>query len=201
MRVILFTISIVVLMFLPVKSQAQHYILSDFFVYQKDNNIVKLQWTFEAGETCNGINIERAGKNKNFEKIGLIRGICGAPDREVTYRFTDSIPLNNQISYYRLELGSQGFSSPVSFETRFYKDNSYVIKGSSGFSTPTVLFNNTNNTRYTFRIFDTHGNLIRELTTNSNRLQLPVNKLSSGMYIFVAFSDEGSKFSGKFPVL
>lgn len=200
MRVILFAISIVVLMMVPVKSQAQHYNLSDFFVYQKDNK-VKLQWTFKAGETCNGINIERSGSNKNFEKIGLISGICGAPDREVTYRFVDSFPLKNQINYYRLELGSQGYSSPVSIETRLYGDDSYIIKRGNGVSQTTILFNNNNNSRYIFRIFDTQGNLIRELTTSSNQLQLPVNKLSPGMYIFQALSGEGPKFSGKFPVL
>ena len=183
-----------------VQSQSPHFILSEFFAYQEDN-VVKLQWSIKEGNTCNGIDIERAGKEKKFEKIGRISGVCGAPDQSVTYRYVDSLPLKNQVNHYRLELGTQGYSSPVEIETRFYNSQSYILKRNPSSSNISILFKNEENIHYTFQIFDTQGNLVREITTRSDRLDMPVRKLSTGMYIFRAVSAGGSKFKGKFAVL
>ncbi|MCF8232687.1 MAG: T9SS type A sorting domain-containing protein [Bacteroidales bacterium] len=199
MKYLLISIAIFCMAF-TVQSQSPHFILSEFFVYQEDN-VVRLQWTIKEGNTCNGIDIERGGEQKSFEKIGHISGVCGAPDQSVTYRYVDSLPMKNRVNYYRLELGTQGYSSPVKVETRFYSNGEYVVKGNPARSNMTILFKNENSVKYTFRIFDTQGNLVREFTTRNDRLDIPVSELSTGVYIFQTVSTRGSGFTGKFAVL
>jgi len=185
---------------LSLGSYSQHFILSEFFAFQKED-VVKLQWTIKEGQTCNDINIERSGKHRNFDKIGEISGVCGSPEQSVTDRFTDSIPLKNRLNYYRLELGSQGYSTAVSVETRFFGDKSYIIQNNPGIDQMTILFSNVDSKNYTFRIFDTRGNFINEYSTTQNRLVLRVNGWAAGIYIFQAVTDTGTAFTGKFSVL
>lgn len=183
-----------------VNAQSPHIILSEFFVYQ-DENLVRLQWTIKEGRTCNDIRIERAGNAKNFSYLGLISGVCGAPDQSVTYRYVDSIPLQNQVNYYRLEMGSQGYSEPVSIETRMYNNKEYIIKGNPSISGIEILFKNEKAQMFEFRVFDMRGHLVVEESTSSDRIKLPTNDLRSGMYIFRGIGASGSKITGKFAVM
>lgn len=200
MKKIITHVSLLIFLMLSLNSYPQHFILSEFFAFQKDD-VVKLQWTIKEGQTCNDIIIERAEEQRSFNKIGEISGVCGSPDQSVTYQFTDSVPLKNRVNHYRLELGSQGYSTAVSVETRFYDNNIYLIKSNPGINQMTVLFGNENSKKYTFRIFDAQGNFIKEYSTTQNRLSLPVNEWAAGIYIFQAVTETGIAFTGKFSVL
>lgn len=197
---ILLNLLFVLVLVLPERSFSQHFILSEFFAYQKEG-VVKLQWTIKEGQTCNDIDIERAGQSLNYQEVGVISGICGSPDQSVTYTFTDSIPLKNQVNYYRLELGSQGHSTAATVETRFYRGNSYILKSNPGYDHVTLLFNNEDSKRYIFRIFDSRGNFIKKYITTQNKLNLPVNQMAAGVYIFQAVTETGTAFTGKFSAL
>lgn len=99
-------------------SAQEHPILS-YFKAAVFNGQVVLTWNIEGGNTCNGITIFHSNDSINYDIIGEIPGICGAVSDSEPYRFTDVDPAKNQLNYYKLQLGNQGFTSPL--EILFYE--------------------------------------------------------------------------------
>lgn len=105
-------IALLSLISLILQAQQVHPIVSGFSGINVRNTI-RLNWTIIGGNTCNGTLIQRSSDGNTFETIGEIAGICGSPEVDVPYVFIDENPEANQTNYYRLELGSQGFTTPL----------------------------------------------------------------------------------------
>ncbi len=112
--------SALILIFLTAISAAfaqSHPILS-FFNGEAQNGQVLLSWNISGGNNCNGIIIYHSSDNVSYTEIGEIPGLCGEIIDSEPYSFLHSNPIENQLNYYKLQLGSQGFTTPL--EVLFY---------------------------------------------------------------------------------
>ncbi len=180
---------------LAASGQGPHPILKNFFAQQQDEDIY-LQWTIDKGQTCNDIVIERAGNAKSYEKIGFIAGVCGSPDQEMVYRFTDTIPLKNQQNHYRLELGSQGYSESVSVKPIITgKDGYHVVKNPVQ-NNLDIYFEDKGSK--TLQIYDLNGNQHLLRSFSGQEFSEPLHGFSPGLYIFRVETDDRNIINGKF---
>ncbi|MBE0637216.1 MAG: hypothetical protein IH598_01695 [Bacteroidales bacterium] len=197
----LFFILLVFLFFgaMNLRGQQAHPILS-YFTAVRVNNTVQINWAISGGNTCNGILIQRSTDGIFFEVIGEIGGVCGSPDVDVPYVFTDENPESNQTNYYRLELGSQGFTNPVTIE--YFPLNvdgfSLILDKNAGIAY--IHFANPEQNLATYRIYSIDGRFLRAGETNDSVIifdfsVLPVQLFVANITISTsAFSVKISKF-------
>jgi len=177
-------------------AQTPHPILRYFTGSVLDDQ-VRLSWAIFGGSSCEGIIIQRSIDGVVFETIGDIAGICGSPDADVPYTFTDESPLQNQINYYRLELGSQGYSTPVSVNFVLLNDQGYNLRLNSGQKSVSIVFPNTGRDIADVELFDIMGRRIHYNQTSESYTTIPLTSLPAGIYIFRISSNE-KLISGKF---
>ena len=58
------------------------------------------------------------------------------------YTFTDEQPIANQMNYYRLELGSQGYSTPLAISFIPLNDDGYNLRLDPGGTAVNIFFSN-----------------------------------------------------------
>jgi len=138
-------------------AQGRHPILSHLRVFEV-NGSVHIDCTIKAGFTCNGINYLRSSDNLEFEKIGQISGICGSPDVEVTYRFTDENPPKNQRLYYTLDFGGFDPTEPISIEIPDIDSLGYQIRPNPSTGDFHLNFRNSLDQWHTLSIFNPNYN-------------------------------------------
>jgi hypothetical protein len=177
--------------------QGGHPILKNFVARQLDDQVI-LQWTIIEGQTCFGIRIERSENDSVFKKIGEISGVCGSPDEDIIFTFTDSLPLENKINYYRLELGSQGYSDPVAVQTVITGDKDYHIN--NHLATKTLELSFSNEAPKNLRVFNLQAELLTEKQIAGQHVSLPLTGFAGGLYIFQAITESGTTISGTFVV-
>lgn len=164
-------------------SQQADAFLSRFFAVQVGETVL-LRWTMNAGFTCEDTYIERSSDGISYERIGLIGGICGSPDAEITFEYTDSIPLVNQLAYYRLILGYLGYTSPKTVEFSQYNDEGFFL-GPNPFNDYTTLaFENEDKEEFHLFIFNMKGQKVLEIMTTGNEFFIRRSDLETGNYIF-----------------
>lgn len=177
-------------------SQQADAFLSKFFAVQVGETVL-LRWTMSAGFTCEDTYIERSSDGIIYERIGLIGGICGSPDTEITFEFTDSIPLVNQVAYYRLILGYLGYTSPKTVEFSQYNDEGFFL-GPNPFSDKSTLsFANDEREEHTLMITNLKGKVISEMKTTSDEFIILGSDLAAGVYYFKVIKGINFLFGGK----
>lgn len=144
---------------------------------------VRLSWVISGGNTCSGIVIQRSGDGQFFETIGEIDGICGSPDVDIPYVFLDTEPLPGQLNYYRLELGTQGYSSAVSIEFVPLNGQGYAVKYNPVSKVATVYFDNDANNKFSYRLFTVSGHQIYEGAGNGSQISIDLSGYASMMYL------------------
>lgn len=177
--------------------QGPHPILKNFFAQQQGEEVY-LQWTIDKGQTCNDIIIERSGNSKSFEKIGFIAGVCGSPDQEMVYRFTDTIPLKNMENHYRLELGSQGYSEFVSVKTIITGNEGYHLVQNPIKSNLRIYFEDEG--QKTMHVFDLNGKQHFTRSFSGQEFSESLHALPSGIYIFRVETEDRNMIRGKFVI-
>ena len=183
--VIVIVIVIVSTLLLPTSAKAQTAdgILSKFFAIQQDDAIL-LRWTITAGNTCEDTYIERSLDGVQYERIGLISGVCGSPDQSVTYDFYDTMPAPNQLNHYRLELGLYGYTRPQSAEFIVLNNEGYSVQPNPLSDKTTIVFQNPEQEGYRFLLYNMNGKLVMDIITFNDRITLYRDGLESGMYVF-----------------
>lgn len=181
------------------KSNAQfHPILDGFSVFlDKDKAILK--WVIKGGSTCNGINIYRSDDTlSSFVQIGSIAGICGSSASATPYEFTDISPIPNKINYYRLELGTQGFSGFTSVEFISISNNGFMIRPQPVIDFATIYFHNPSQLTYTFSVMDVNGKVVQIIENiDGESFLFSKGNLPGGIYIFALENKGYIKVSGK----
>ncbi len=177
-------------------SQEVHPIVKDFFAEQRDENVY-LQWTIKEGQTCNDIYIERSENNINFERIGLIAGVCGSSDADVVYNYTDSVPIPNQTNYYRLEMGTQGFTSVITINPHITGKKPFRVLENPVKAQLKIIFDS--DSYKTLTIFDVSGNKLMRTEFSGEKISVDIQDLPSGIYLF-NYTEGNSVNSGKFVV-
>lgn len=131
----------------------------------------------------------------------------GLPDKTVNSVFVDS---RTGAAYIGTESGLAIFKGAFSgYKTDMNElvtgPNPFIIDGSTSFIIKNLAFNSR------VKIFNLKGELIRELTTGKGEVQgsravwdgkdSRQNAVASGVYLFLAFNDEGMNGSGKIAVI
>lgn len=176
-------------------------ILLQFTPVQVENK-VELSFTIKAGNTCNGIQIYRSADSLTFTEIGDIQGVCGSSDRNESYSFTDHSPAGNRFNYYRLQLGTLGYSDVASL---FYiqPDGNNALLFPNPLTHETLItFLNTSREKCSLSVFNSDGKLIYQSDpVTENSFHLHKDDFSPGIYFYTILSDGRRLFKGKFNVL
>ncbi len=162
---------------------AQDHPIISFFNGSIFNDLILLNWNIIGGNTCNGIIILHSADNINYVEVGSIAGICGEVSDSEPYSFLHTDPVPNQFNYYKLNLGGQGFTTPL--EVLFYKT------GEDGFTIypnpSTEYFNLYVSAVYqdaSIEVFDSNGKIILIQSVPSGELiQIFTQDWSGGNYV------------------
>jgi len=147
------------------------------------NDQVRLSWVISGGNTCSGIIIQRSIDGQFFETIGEIDGICGSPDVDVPYVFLDPNPVSNKSNYYRLELGTQGYSTPVVIEFVPLNNEGYSVTYDMVSRVATVYFENDSNENASYRLISISGRLVYENNTSNAKITLNLSPYAAQIYL------------------
>ncbi|MFM2134986.1 MAG: hypothetical protein RL021_386 [Bacteroidota bacterium] len=159
-------------------------VLGRFSAYENEG-VVYLNWSIRSGSTCDGIRIYRSPDSLRFSQIGEITGVCGSTSFEQSYDFTDSDPITNTKSYYRLELGNLGFTRVISIEVFNISNTDHLIHPNPCDRQTTIRFSNESSREHRLALYDSNGRVITELMTQEEFVLLDVSLLPSGIYLFV----------------
>jgi hypothetical protein len=177
-------------------SQTADSVLSKFFAVQVEETVF-MRWTISAGNTCEDTHIERSADGIIYEQVGLIGGICGSPDEAMTFEFTDSSPLVNQTSYYRLMLGYFGYTSPKVVEFRRYNDQGFLLAPNPFSDFTRLAFKNEEYEEHKLIISDMNGRIVQEMMTTGDEFIIRRIDLGTGVYIFRVQKTGEVIFSGR----
>jgi hypothetical protein len=179
------------------QAQQAHPIVA-YFSGAKVNNTIRLNWAILGGNTCNGTLIQRSADGFSFETIGEIAGICGSPDVDVPYVFTDENPLPNQQNHYRLELGSQGYTTPLSIQFFPLNNEGYSLILDKNNSKATIHFNNKDQLHTSYQLFTLDGKMNEAGETTDSKIVLNLEDLPAQLLI-LNVSNSTVGFSVKIP--
>lgn len=177
--------------------QAQETLILSGFIGKASDDAVLLQWTISSGKTCNGTFIQRSADTVNFETIGEIPGICGSSETPVPYTFTDESPIPNQVNYYRLELGGQGYSRILAIPYFEYGNTGSIVIPNPVSTQSRIYFENKTEKPYLFSLFNYSGQLVRQSKGNDSSVLLDVTGLSAGAYLYSIQLPDRKPINGK----
>lgn len=181
----------------PVFSQGQELELNQLNLFQSSGRVF-LRFEISAGNTCDGIQVFRAGLGADFEEIGGFPGICGSDSVALAYTFADDNPIVNQPSRYKLAFGGFGFSKILSIEVYKIPGNGFLITRSES-GERTIRVDNPAGESLDWVIVGISGKEMGRGTTGGSGIQVPENRLPAGLYRFqVFFSRSGNRVSGSF---
>lgn len=144
---------------------------------------VRLNWIITSGNTCAGIQIQRSDSNLFYQTIGKINGVCGAPDVDVSYVFVDDDPLENQTNYYRLELGTQGYSTPVLINYVPLNNQGYNLRYDIHTKVATVFFDNPDDKPVFYNLISVSGTNILSSKTNASHISLNLSAYAVQLFL------------------
>ena len=175
-------------------------VLKQFTAVQVGNH-VQLDFTIQAGNTCNGIQIYRSSDSLIFEEIGDIQGVCGSSDRNESYSFTDFTPLNNAANYYRLQLGTLGFTYTVKVFFIELNGNDALIYPNPLTGESSINILNSSHAELRLKIFSSDGKLFYESDgLRGNSFALKRKDFSGGVYFFQITGSSVVRYKGTFLV-
>lgn len=163
------------------------------------NKKVLVTWTVNQGNTCNGIDVFRSTDGVNFTKIGDIEGICGSTDASIPYNFTDVFPEKNAVNYYRLKLGGLGYTYVVSIEVLDLNGDNYIVRPNPISDQSELLFGNDGSKEAVLRVYNSHGVLVYQQSTITEKFNITKSMFTSGIYYFEIETIK-RKIQGKFLV-
>lgn len=168
----------------------QHPLLESFKAIQiKDE--VRLDFGIKGGSSCQGVQLERSLDGDDYEVVDLIPGVCGGSEFIEYYAVYDSTPVKNQLMYYRLELGQQGITTPLTFRYIPLKNGINIYPNPSS-SAQEVRISNPFRLSFTVLVLSPLGEeIVRIPSLNLDTFLLDSSELGKGIYLVKIFSEEG----------
>jgi hypothetical protein len=179
------------------KLNAQNDFIDNFNIEAHEGKAY-LRWTVSAGNTCDGIEIQRSTNATNYARIGEIYGVCGSEDSAQKFEYTDNMPETDRTNFYRLLFGSSGKTAAQSVFV--LSEDGFALYPNPARNTTRIYLRNSANTAATLNIFDISGRLILHIPTKSNIIDIDCNNWPSGMYIY-SLAHPGKLINGKLMVI
>ncbi|KAF0131161.1 MAG: hypothetical protein FD155_825 [Bacteroidetes bacterium] len=173
--------------------KAQDAFLGDFKIVEIEGSVF-LKWEIKAGNTCDGVRVYRSADNIFFEEIGRIEGVCGSPFSSVTYEFTDTTPLLNRNSFYRLELGNLGYSNVLNIVIIDFSKNNFRIFPNPAVEFTKVYFKNPSQQTSLVELFKLNGQKVFEKRTTEYEITIPISAFEAAVYLIRISDSEGKVF-------
>lgn len=189
---------IILCLLFSVQSFAQQDTIFQSLTATQTDEGVLIKFTIRGGVTCSGVKIERSEDAMNFSEIHEIAGVCGALTTDESYSVTDRNPLKNNVSYYRLDMGSLGLYSDI-IPVRYidFTAKKYLLFPNPCISGCKIYFSNPNNEKNEFLFFNSMGDLITSKIISENNFFIFPENLDSGLYLFQMVRNNEVKFTGK----
>ena len=191
---------IILLLLTGLNSNAQEHSLLEHYDLNYANGKVTINWTILGGATCNGIQIYHTTDTTSFFKeIGEIPGICGNTIDSESYTHTDTKPKDGKVNYYRLKLGTQGFSSIKGIPVPINHNGQIQTFPNPGSDLISVQFENLQNEKFTIEVYDYYSRLIKsEKRSTGNTYQYHRTTEKSGVYFIKVLVGKDHSYSGNF---
>jgi hypothetical protein len=179
----------------------QDTIFRTFNLSQTDNRVL-ISFTIRGGVTCSGVKIERSDDGTKYSEVYEFAGVCGSLNTDESYAYTDTQPLINQTSWYRLDLGSLGlYSGTRTIRYIQYNSSRLVV-----FPTPCrddceVFFSNPREIEHEAVLYDRSGKTISRKFISENRWKPGTTSLPGGIYFFRILREGEIRHSGKLLIL
>jgi hypothetical protein len=161
--------------------------------YIEDNNEVAITWSTSQESNSKAFVVERSGNGTNFTAIGTVAA-AGNSNRPLNYSFTDKQPLMGS-NYYRLrQVDLDGEAHNSGIVKVVIGKGLYVSYGPNPASQFLSINIQNNKGPITVQLTDLNGRLLQQRSlpaTATQTIQLPVNRLSKGMYLLKVTSTEG----------
>ncbi len=172
-------------------------ILGHFYASEQ-NGVVILSWEIIAGSTCNGIQIFRSTDDLNYVQINDIPGICGNISFAQDYIFEDINAVKNKTNFYKLKLGTSGYSPVISVEIIDINTSGYQIRPNPVRENSKIYFTNETNSESLITIYDFKGAEVYTNRTQNNYFDIDGSLFNSGIYIFtISIPENRSITTGK----
>ncbi len=150
------------------------------------------------GATCNGIRIERSEDQVYFEKVYEIVGVCGSSSTETNYSHTDSNPIRNTTSYYRLDAGLQGqFSETRQITYIHYKEDGVTVFPNPCNEHCSIYIDNKSNDFIQCKLISSKGIEVLNESIRTNVWMPQTKLLPQGLYLYEITRRNGTKSTGK----
>ena len=167
--------------------QAQHEFLSSFTASVVPEGVF-LEWTINQGTTCLGVTIERLDPASVYAEIGRIDEVCGSIEEPVDYSFLDETPIAGSVNSYRLILGLDGTTEPVSVEYFDIDESGFAITLNEQSGTLKVFTIAQLSSEFEAYVYDVHGRVIDQIQLESGTANLNVSSYNAGLY-FIAVTE------------
>ena len=158
------------------------------------SKMTRLSWQTAAEKNNEGFDIERSADGKNWQTIGFVQGY-GTTQEEQNYTFIDETPLDGN-NYYRLK--------QIDFDGQFEYSMIEVVelatdaKPLSIYPNPIQNELNIINGEGQAMIYNTLGQLVKELTIDSQQWTINTSDLPKGQYILHIIKQNGNMITKQF---
>src|SRR5690606_4029010 len=99
-------------------------------------------------------------------------------------------PIINQKSFYRLRLGTYGYSQEIEFEFIDIDEKGFLLKPNPVKDNATFYFENPQNKSFTFRVISIDGQQVFYQETNGEVFYLNFSTTKMGVYFFELVNQE-----------
>jgi len=162
--------------------------LTQFSAKKQSKNVV-LNWETGSEKNNKGFEIQRSPDGKEWEKIGFVAG-NGTTQMEQTYSYTDEMPYNGE-NYYRLK--------QIDFDDAYEYSDIKTVSMKAIQTKPLTLFPNPVIDQLTIfngegqaMIYNTLGQLVKQLDINNATFNINTSDLPKGQYILNIQNENGA---------
>ena len=169
------------------------------FVVKENQNKIQLSWKTTMEENSKCFNVMRSEDGINFEKIGVVPA-KGHSSAIVEYHYTDFIPYEKGIYYYKLienDVDGKSQESKIVVMS-FENENNVHLFPNPNFGKAAIFFHSIDGGTYTINILDHNGQVMysQEFVGERGENEFDVNmeQLPQGVY-YVQFNGPEYKFA------
>jgi hypothetical protein len=159
---------------------------------------IRIDWTIQGGSTCNGQDVERSTDGIDFTQVHRIEGICGSTSEPLPYGWVDDAPPEFSTVYYRVKLGSDGYTSVKSVLFNQLTTSDQRFFPSPMADEATLLLNIPSSASFDLIVWDAAGRVVfQRAGVQGNHIRFGLPGVAAGAFSYQA-SSEGRLFKGRF---